>query len=124
MDNFDEKLNQLLQNPEALAQVAALAKGMGGGQGAAAAPQAPSAPGAPNLDPGILGALSGLDPKMLGSIAGLLGDLTAQDDRRAQLLAALRPYVRRQRQEKMDRAVQLLQLSKAAKRALGMFGGS
>ncbi|MCL2003495.1 MAG: hypothetical protein FWG72_05770 [Oscillospiraceae bacterium] len=122
MDNFDEKLSQILQNPEALAQVAELAKGLQGGQGSTAE-ASPSAAGG-GLDPGLLGALSGLDPKMLGHISGLLGDLTAKDDRRAQLLAALRPYVRKSRQEKMDRAVQLLQLSKAARRALGMFGGS
>jgi hypothetical protein len=125
MDNFDTKLNQLLQNPEALAQVAELARGMQGARAPAAETDPPQASGAGGgVDPGLLGALSGLDPKMLGSIAGLLGDLTAKDDRRAQLLAALRPYVRKQRQDKMDRAVQLLQLSKAARRALGMFGGS
>jgi hypothetical protein len=126
MDNFDEKLNQLLQNPEALAQVAQLARGM---QGAQAQPEARADAAAPPAggavpDPGLLGALSGLDPKMMGQIAGLLGDLSAKDDRRAQLLTAMRPYVRKQRQDKMDRAVQLLQLSKAARRALGMFGGS
>jgi hypothetical protein len=128
MDNFDEKLNQLLQNPEALAQVAELAKGMGqraqGDPGPNGARSAQDGDSGSAPDPGLLGALSGLDPKMMGHIAGLLGDLTAKDDRRAQLLSALRPYVRKSRQDKMDRAVQLLQLSKAARRALGMFGGS
>lgn len=123
MDSFDEKLNKLLQNPEALAQVAALAQGFGAGQKSQAEPaQTPPAGG--TIDPGILGALGSLDPKMLTGIAGLLGDLTATDDRRTQLLTALRPYVRKTRQDKMDRAVQLLQLSKVARRALGMFGGS
>ena len=131
MDNFDEKLNKLLQNPEALAQVAQLARGMGvGAQADGDNPQrTASAPDGgegqrQTLDPSLLGALSSLDPKMLGNIAGLLGDLTAKDDRRAQLLAALRPYVRKGRQEKMDRAVQLLQLSKVARRAFGLFGGT
>ncbi|MDR0293418.1 MAG: hypothetical protein LBH95_04615 [Oscillospiraceae bacterium] len=124
MDNFDEKLNKLLQNPEALAQVAALAQGFQGGRASEPQPSQPQAQSGPGVDPGILNALSGLDPKMLSGIAGLLGDLTAKDDRRAQLLSALRPYVRKPRQEKMDRAVQLLQLSKVARRALGMFGGS
>ena len=130
MDNFDEKLNKLLADPEALARVAELARGFQGAQGAAGGAETPppaqdaAPPPGGNVDPGILGALGNLDPKTLGSIAGLLGDLTAKDDRRAQLLGALRPYVRKGRQEKMDRAVQLLQLSKAARRALGMFGGS
>jgi hypothetical protein len=131
MDNFDEKLNKILGDPEALARVAELARGFGGGQ-RETPPEAPSAPSgfrteAPpdshgNIDPGILGALGNLDPKTLTGIAGLLGDLTSKDDRRTQLLTALRPYVRQGRQEKMDRAVQLVQLSKVAKRALGMFG--
>ena len=130
MDNFDEKLNKLLQDPEALARVAELARGMqtgqrdvgsGGGRGGQDGDKNPSGGG---LDPGLLGALGSLDPKMLGNIAGILGDLTTTDDRRTQLLEALRPYVRKARQEKMDRAVQLLQLSKVARRALGMFGGS
>ena len=148
MDNFDEKLNKLLGDPEALARVAELARSFGGGQKAAETPpEAPSAHqpethggryepeveaetgvgfggGSERFDPRILGALGSLDPKMLTGVAGLLGDLTSKDDRRAQLLTALRPYVRQGRQEKMDRAVSLLQLSKVAKRALGMFGGS
>ena len=129
MDNFDEKLNKLLQNPEALAQVAELARGMQGQRdaasgGARGAQDGGTPPAGDGFDPGLLGALSSLDPKMLNGIAGLLGDLTAQDDRRTVLLTALRPYVRKSRQEKMDRAVQLLQLSKVARRALGMFGGS
>ncbi|MDR1668863.1 MAG: hypothetical protein LBR76_02765 [Oscillospiraceae bacterium] len=122
MDSFDERLNKLLQNPEALAQVAQLAKGLQSAQQTAEPASPPSGGGGGLLDPGLLGALSSLDPKMLSGIAGLLGDLTAKDDRRAVLLAALRPYVRKSRQEKMDRAVQLLQLSKVARRALGMFG--
>ena len=126
MDNFDEKLNKLLQNPEALAQVAELARGMQGQRDAASggAQNGGTPPAGDGFDPGLLGALSSLDPKMLNGIAGLLGDLTAKDDRRTMLLTALRPYVRKSRQEKMDRAVQLLQLSKVARRALGMFGGS
>ncbi|MDR0325264.1 MAG: hypothetical protein LBI19_04110 [Oscillospiraceae bacterium] len=124
MDNFDEKLNMLLQNPEALAQVAELARGFQSGQKAAEPQSSPSPLPGGGIDPGILGALSGLDPKMLGNIAGILGDLTSKDDRRSQLLEAMRPYVRKGRQEKMDRAVQLLQLSKVARKALGMFGGS
>ncbi|MDR1693343.1 MAG: hypothetical protein LBR72_08300 [Oscillospiraceae bacterium] len=120
MDGFDEKLNKLLQNPEALAQVAQLARGLQAGRAQQAPAPEPQPSGAPDL--GILGALGDLDPKTLSGIAGLLGDLTAKDDRRAVLLAALRPYVRKSRQEKMDRAVQLLQLSKVARRALGMFG--
>lgn len=121
MDNFDEKLNRLLQNPEALAQVAQLAQGIKSSQ-KEAEPSESSPLASGGVDPGLLGALSSLDPKMLSGIAGLLGDLTAKDDRRALLLAALRPYVRKSRQDKMDRAVQLLQLSKVARRALGMFG--
>jgi hypothetical protein len=134
MDNFDEKLNKILSDPEALARVAELARGFGVGQkptevpnDAAPAQQASErseGDTAGSLDPGILGALGNLDPKTLSSVAGLLGDLTSKDDRRAQLLTALRPYVRSGRQEKMDRAVQLLQLSKVARRALGMFGGA
>ena len=134
MDNFDEKLNKLLSDPEALARVAELARGFGVGQKtaetpdeAAPTPQASERAGndtGGSIDPGILGALGSLDPKTLSGMAGLLGDLTSKDDRRAQLLTALRPYVRTGRQEKMDRAVQLLQLSKAARRALGMFGGA
>ena len=126
MDNFDEKLKHLLQNPEALAQVAQLAKGLGYAQNnsepAAGLPVDGAAEDRGGIDSNILGALGGLDAKTLSRVAGLLGGMNAGDDRRLQLLSALRPYVRRGRQDKMDRAIQLIQLSKVAKNAMGLFG--
>ena len=138
MAEFDEKLNSLLSNPEAMAQIMQMAQSLSGGQAQQvpqAPPQQPSPPPPPPpvqqaASPGgnPLAALSGLtggmDTAMLTKLLPLIQELGSQNDSNArQLLYALRPYLKPDRQEKIERALQLARLFHLGKKFLSGWEG-
>ena len=131
MAEFDDKLNSILSNPDAMAQIMQLAQSLGGpsqGETAAApAPQPPPAPPSPPLPAGgsLLSALDGgLDPQLLSRLLPLVQELGgAQDSNARQLLYALRPYLKHDRQEKIERALQLARLFLVGKKLLKSWEG-
>ena len=131
MAEFDEKLNSILSNPDAMSQIMQLAQSLGGGGGEAAPQQGPP-PGPqqnpPQPGPSPLGALSslagGLDPGLLSRLLPLIQELGGQRDSNARnLLYALRPYLRSDRQEKVERALQLARLFHLGKKFLSGWEG-
>ncbi len=91
------------------------------------------------LDPGLIGALLGgidlpdlsfmstlskLDPKILTGIMRLMGEYGKGNDEREALLIALKPYLRVERRDKIDKAVQIVRLARTGKVALTSFMGS
>ena len=133
---FDEKLNNILSNPDAMAQIMQLAQSLSGGQTAEAPPppQQPAPPpppprqSPPSPPPGgtdLLSSLTGgLDPKMISKLVPLLQELGGQQDSNARaLLYALRPYLKPDRQEKVERALQLARLFHLGKKFLAEWGG-
>ena len=142
MAEFDEKLNSLLSNPEAMAQIMQMAQSLSGGQAQQpvqqvpqAPPQQPSPPPPPPpvqqaASPGgnPLAALSdltgGMDTAMLTKLLPLIQELGSQNDSNArQLLYALRPYLKPDRQEKIERALQLARLFHLGKKFLSGWEG-
>lgn len=128
MDGFESKLNKILSNPEALEQVASIAKSLSGG-GAAPEERSPepdeaAVPASGGLG-SLLGALGGdsLDPRMLSGLIEMFGEYSRDDDRRVLLLDALKPYVRAERGKKMDRAVMIVKLARTMRKGLGLLGG-
>lgn len=108
-----------------MAQIMNLAQSLGGGQQEAPPPQAPPpqpVPGAGGGSP--LAALTGgLDPKLVTKLLPLLQELGGQQDSNArQLLYALRPYLKADRQEKIERALQLARLFHLGKKFLAGWG--
>ena len=129
MAEFDDKLNSILSNPDAMAQIMQLAQSLGGGteQPAAPPPPPPQAPQPPAPAPGggdLLSSLTGgLDPQLLLRLLPLIQELGGQQDSNArQLLYALRPYLRPERQEKIERALQLARLFHIGKKFLAEWG--
>ena len=133
---FDEKLNNILSTPDAMAQIMQLAQSLSGGQTAEAPPppQQPAPPpppprqSPPSAPPGgadLLSSLTGgLDPKMISKLVPLLQELGGQQDSNARaLLYALRPYLKPDRQEKVERALQLARLFHLGKKFLAEWGG-
>ena len=100
-------------------------------------PQASPVPAAPRPAPGpqappaggdLLSSLSGLagniDPKLLMKLLPLIQELGGQQDSNArQLLYALRPYLKPERQEKVERALQLARLFHLGKKFLAGWEG-
>ena len=130
MSEFDEKLNALLSNPDSMAQIMQLAQSLSGGQEQPSAPPSPPPPptpaprqSAPAQD--MLSSLAGgLDPKLLTRLLPIIQELGGQQDSNARaLLYALRPYLRADRQEKVERALQLARLFHLGKKFLAGWEG-
>ena len=120
MAELDEKLNTLLSDPNSMAQIMQMAQQlsvtMGGGtDNAPPAQQPPPPPAAP---PAALPPLGGLDPQVLARFLPLLQEYSRSNSQTMQLLYALRPYLKPERQEKVERALQLARLFRIGKKFL------
>ena len=133
MAEFDDKLNSILSNPDAMAQIMHLAQSLSGSTEGGGPPPPPpqagsfaagqgqqafQAPPASGGDP--LSALAGgLDPQLLLRFLPLLRELGGQQDSNArQLLYALRPYLKPERQAKVERALLLARLFRVGRKFL------
>lgn len=150
MAEFDEKLNSILSNPDAMSQIMQLAQSLGGnGGGTQQSASAPPPQDQPGQQPGqawgppppqqqsspppaggggdLLSSLmggGGLDPGLLSRLLPLIQELGGQRDSNARnLLYALRPYLRSDRQEKVERALQLARLFHLGKKFLSGWEG-
>ena len=166
MAEFDDKLNSLLSNPEAMDQIMKMAQSLMGNSGGAEqpppsappsgetgsaaqngglpfqqsgptsggtaqdrgqpvpenrnpSPSGPVASGQPGSGPGFLSGLGDLDPKAIASLLPVLRELgEAQNSNARQLLFALRPYLKPERPDKVERALQLARLFRVGKKFL------
>lgn len=144
MADFEEKLNAILNDPEAMGQIASIAKSLSGGTQDASPSEAErtkdeseTAPagetdwstllglGSGNSeDASPLSALAGLDPRLLQAGVRLLSEYSAEDDRKVALLTALKPFVKPERYAKVDRAVQIAKLARVIRVAFQLFRDS
>ena len=93
MDNLSEKINSLLSDPGAMAQIQAMASSLGlGGE---------ANPPAPPKNNTELAGLSALAP---------LITMGQQEDDSTRLLSALRPLLSAEKQDKLDKALKMLRL--------------
>ena len=148
MSEFEEKLEGILGNPQAMSQIMSLAQSLNLGGASSPAPNETQDEGQPTLEPaapqaqpsappsppptagasagsglsGLLGGLNSLDPKMLSAAAGLIGQFNSgDDDQRVALLTALRPFVKEQRYAKLDKAIQIAKLSRLIRSGVDLF---
>ena len=131
MAEFDEKLNSLLSNPDAMAQIMQMAQALGGTQDSVQPEKNPTErqdaglfsgrefsepPPSSQYDPitSLLG-----DPALLMKLMPLVQELSGHRDSNARaLLHALRPYLKAARQEKIERALQFARLFCIGKKLL------
>ena len=120
MGQWEEKLWAILNDPQAMSQIMSLAQSLGG--------QAPSSTGeeetpAENTEASSTPGLD-LDPRLMEAGMRALSAWKDPDDPRAKLLHALRPFLKEERQAKLDRAIHITRLSKAVRAAMdGVQGG-
>lgn len=120
MSELDEKLNALLSDPGSMAQIMQLAQQLSGSMGGEGAPQSAPAPPPPAPSPSPLGAI---DPQSLAKYLPLLQELTRDTSQTTQLLYALRPFLKEEKQDKVARAAKLARLITIGKRFLTEGGG-
>ncbi|MCI8497316.1 MAG: hypothetical protein HFE85_03565 [Clostridiales bacterium] len=105
MDDLTDQLNELLSSPQAMEQIQSLASMLMGSADGAEGEEKPAKQEASPLD-GLL------DPAMLLKAAPLVSKLSAKDDPDTLLLTALRPYLREERQKRLDTAQRLLKIGR------------
>ncbi len=123
MDNLEEKINSLFSSPESLAQIKRLAEVLSGG-GSPSSPEA-SAPGAepPSAPkPASAGAASAFDPRLMQLFSSVMREYSAPSEATA-LINALKPYLKADRLEKINKAMSIARLARAAKVILPELGG-
>ena len=109
MSELDEKINSLLSDPDSMAQVMHLAQQLSGGLGSQEPPAKEAAPEAPKEK--AAGSFSGgLDPALAARLLPLLQEYGQTNTPAMELLHALRPYLKAEKQEKIQRAARLAHL--------------
>ena len=68
-----------------------------------------------------LSALGSLDPKLIQIALQLFSAYSAEDDRRTALLSALKPFLKEERQAKLEKAIQIAKLSRVIRVAFQVF---
>lgn len=99
MDDMEQKLNAVLNDPEMMGKIMAMAQSLGGGES-----QTP-----PDSLP---------DPGMLKQLAGFARQSGA-DPRQQNLLKALEPYLSQAKLRKLERAMRAAKMARMASTVLG-----
>lgn len=126
MSELQDKLNSLLSDPAGMAQVVQLAQQLSSTMEPSAAPTpksgAPTPPPSPNPPPST--ALpGGIDLGTVSRFLPMLQALSLDQSHSMQLLNALRPYLKEEKQGKVERAARLARLITVGKRFLTEWEG-
>ncbi len=118
MAEWEEKLGTILNDPQAMSQIMALAKSIGGGE------ERPATSTAPTVSEPEPPPAEGFDPRLMEVGMRALAAYQDADDRKTALLQALRPFLQEKRYKKVDKAIQIARISKAIRAVLdGLKGG-
>ena len=126
MSELQDKLNSLLSDPAGMAQVVQLAQQLSSTMEPSAAPTpqsgAPTPPPSPNSPPST--ALpGGIDLSTVSRFLPMLQALSSDQSHSMQLLNALRPDLKEEKQGKVERAARLARLITVGKRFLTEWEG-
>lgn len=105
MSELEEKLSQVLSNPQMMQQIMALAQSMG-------TPSSQPEP-APEPKPETAPALPPMDLGMIQKVAGMASSTGVDANQRA-LLRALGPYISRDRVGKLEKAMRAAKMAALA----------
>lgn len=108
MSDFEERLNSLLNDPEQMDRIAAMAKSLMGGESGPDPQPKPT---------------EGFDIPDLGKLMASFGGGGGNSDNKRALLEAMKPYLAPHRREKLDKAMKLARMIGMAETAFGLFGG-
>lgn len=114
-DNPEEKLKQILADPDSMAQILSLAQSFGMPTEAPSDRSSDNAPPPPPPPPPMDGA-------MLQGIMHLMRQAQHSDKKQEALLGALKPYLAPERRGKLDRAMQIARISHLVSAALQNYG--
>ena len=115
MGDFEDKLESILNNPQAMSQIMSLAQSLGGNsEQPSPPPKQESTATQPDKSQ------FPLDGRLLSLFSTLFTQYNDHDDQRVALLNSLRPFVKERRYAKLDKAIQIAKLSRMARMALDL----
>ena len=113
MEDMDSKLNALLSDPEAMGRIMALAQQLSDESAASSPPPSPEPPPSSQQED------DGFDPMLFLKFLPLLQELRQDNSSQSmQFLSAMRPFLKPERQPKVERAVKLAHLICVGKKFL------
>lgn len=107
MEDMQSQMNAILQNPEMMAKISALAQSLGGAPPEAPKPTQATESGFPDIDIG-----------MLQKLSGFMGQSNI-DSNQQNLLRALGPYLQTDRIHRLEKAMRAAKLARLASGFLG-----
>ena len=110
MDQMEDKLGAILNNPQLMGQIMNMAQSLGQNQ--------PAPPQSPREEPQNL---PDFDPAMLQKLGSLAGQSGIDGNQKA-LLRALNPYLSRRKVEKLEKAMRAAKMARLASGFLGQGG--
>ena len=133
MAEFEEKLNSILGNQDAMEQIMALARSLSGDKTEGEKSDRSEEDGESFQEetprdttgqqgPDLSQLLGEVDPGMLQMGMRLFREYQSTDDRNAALLQALRPFLREERRAKLDKAVRIARMTRLIRAVLGSMG--
>ena len=106
MDDFENKLGQILGNPEMMGKIMAMAQSFG------------SQETSPEPEPALSNEMPEIDFATIQKLTGLMGK-TGMDSEQKALLRALSPYISPNRIRKLEKAMRAAKLAGVATNFLG-----
>ena len=133
MAEFDEKLNAILGNQEAMAQIMSLARSLSGDGPEEHSEHRDQEEGEPDgeetayhdtqgAQPDLSSMLGQIDPALLRTGMEVIRQVQSTEDRNAALLQALRPFLREERRGRLDRAIQSARMTRMIRAAITALG--
>lgn len=113
MDDLESKIGSILENPETMQKIMALAQSLNAGQGK---DQKQPPPKQQNESP--VNAFPDLDLSFIQKLSGLAKQ-SGIDKNEQSLLAALRPYLSRERINKLEKAMRAAKMARMATTIIG-----
>ena len=107
MDNMEDKLNAILQDPGMMSKIQSMAQSLGLQNQQKSDPPPPKNDSFPEIDPAMLQKLSGFAQQ------------SGVDRNQRALLSALGPYLSRERLTKLEKAMRAAKMAKMASAFLG-----
>ena len=124
MSELEDKLNKILSSPAEMEKIMGLARSLSGSLGGSAPGEGAEAAAVPAPDlSGIASSLKDIDPRIFRLATRLVTEYTSGNNDKAVLLNAIKPYLKEDRREKIDRAAEIAKLARLAKVAFREFSG-
>ncbi len=120
MGDFENRINELLKSPETLAQIMNLARSLSGDEAETGSKEEKQDA---FRGPGAADTAAALDPQIMGLLGAAIREYGSPSENAA-LISAIKPFLKKDRRDKVDKAMQIAKLAKVAKNVIPEIGGS